>query len=54
MLLNINNARFPGFVGSVYVMNFGWMYQGIWQVVKLVLSEQAKSRVNFTTAEEMK
>ncbi|KAI7863256.1 CRAL-TRIO domain-containing protein [Mucor mucedo] len=54
MLLNINNSRFPGFVGSVYVMNFGWMYQGIWQVVKLVLSEQAKARVSFTTAEEMK
>lgn len=54
MLLNINNSRFPGFVGSVYVMNFGWMYQGIWQVVKLVLSEQAKARVSFTTAQEMK
>jgi hypothetical protein len=53
-LKKIVNSRFPGFVGSVYIMNFGWMYQGIWQVVKLVLTEQAKSRVNFTTGEEMK
>ncbi|KAI8353644.1 CRAL-TRIO domain-containing protein [Choanephora cucurbitarum] len=53
-LKEIVNARFPGFVGSVYIMNFGWMYQGIWQVAKLVLSEQAKARVSFTTAQEMK
>lgn len=52
-LKKIVNSRYPGFVGSVYIMNFGWMYQGIWQVVKLVLSEQAKARVNFTTGEEM-
>ncbi|KAI8389460.1 CRAL-TRIO domain-containing protein [Blakeslea trispora] len=52
-LKDIVNSRFPGFVGSVYIMNFGWMYQGIWQVAKLVLSEQAKARVSFTTAKEM-
>lgn len=53
-LKNIVNTRFPGFVGSVYIMNFGWMYQGIWQVVKLVLSEQAKARVNFISGAEIK
>jgi hypothetical protein len=53
-LKNIVNLRFPGFVGSVYIMNFGWMYQGIWQVAKLVLSEQAKARVNFISNEEVK
>ncbi|RCH99823.1 hypothetical protein CU098_009057 [Rhizopus stolonifer] len=53
-LKDIVNSRYPGFVGSVYIMNFGWMYQGIWQVAKLVLSEQAKSRVSFISAEEIK
>jgi hypothetical protein len=53
-LKNIVNMRFPGFVGSVYIMNFGWMYQGLWQVVKLVLTEQAKARVNFISNEEVK
>ncbi|KAK4519259.1 uncharacterized protein ATC70_009491 [Mucor velutinosus] len=52
-LKNITNTRFPGFIGSVYIMNFGWMYQGIWQVVKLVLSEQAKARVNFISGAEI-
>ncbi|KAI8636488.1 CRAL-TRIO domain-containing protein [Parasitella parasitica] len=52
-LKNVTNTRFPGFVGSVYIMNFGWMYQGIWQVVKLVLSEQAKARVNFISNSEI-
>lgn len=53
-LKTITNMRFPGFVGSVYIMNFGWMYQGIWQVVKLVLSEQAKARVSFINNQEVK
>ncbi|CAO3700549.1 unnamed protein product [Rhizopus stolonifer] len=53
-LKNITNERFPGFVGSVYIVNFGWMYQGIWQVVKLVLSEKAKARVNFVSSQELK
>lgn len=53
-LKNITNSRFPGFVGSVYVVNFGWMYQGIWQVIKLVLSEKAKARVNFVSNQELK
>ncbi|KAF7728902.1 hypothetical protein EC973_005297 [Apophysomyces ossiformis] len=53
-LKEIVNERFPGSIGSVYVMNFGWMYQGIWQMVKLLLSDQAKSRVNFPSAKEIK
>lgn len=50
----IVNTRFPGFIGSVYILNFGWMYQGIWQVVKLVLSDQAKARVSFCNNQEIK
>ncbi|KAI9257635.1 CRAL-TRIO domain-containing protein [Sporodiniella umbellata] len=53
-LKNITNERFPGFIGSVYIVNFGWMYQGIWQVVKLVLSDRAKARVNFVSSQELK
>lgn len=54
ILKQITNSRYPGFIGSVYIMNFGWMYQGIWQVAKLVLTEQAKARVNFPSSDEMK
>lgn len=48
------DGRFPGFFGSIYMMNFGWMYQGIWQMVKLMLSEKAKSKVNFPSLQEVK
>ncbi|CAO3592239.1 unnamed protein product [Absidia cylindrospora] len=52
-LRNVTDDRFPGFFGSIYVMNFGWMYQGLWQMVKLLLSERAKSKVNFPSAKEV-
>lgn len=48
------DGRFPGFFGSIYMMNFGWMYQGIWQMVKIMLSEKAKSKVNFPSLQEVK
>ncbi|KAI8342480.1 hypothetical protein BC941DRAFT_368231 [Chlamydoabsidia padenii] len=50
----VTDDRFPGFFGSIYIMNFGWMYQGLWQMVKLLLSERAKSKVNFPSAQEVK
>ncbi|KAI9469943.1 MAG: UV-endonuclease UvdE-domain-containing protein [Benjaminiella poitrasii] len=39
--------RYPGVVGTVNLLNFGWMYQGLWQMCKLVLSTDAKAKVNF-------
>ncbi|KAG2177751.1 hypothetical protein INT43_002998, partial [Umbelopsis isabellina] len=52
-LMDIMDNRYPGFVGSVYVLNYGWMYSGIWQMVKLLLSEDAKSRISFPSAAEV-
>lgn len=40
--------------GTVNLINFGWMYQGLWQMCKLVLSEEAKSRVNFPKVKNLK
>ncbi|KAI8065239.1 hypothetical protein BC940DRAFT_334902 [Gongronella butleri] len=50
----LTDDLFPGFFGSIYIMNFGWMYQGIWQMVKLMLTERAKSKVNFPSLDEVK
>ncbi|SAM09180.1 hypothetical protein [Absidia glauca] len=50
----VTDDRFPGFFGSIYIMNFGWMYQGLWQMVKLLLSDRAKSKINFPSAQEVK
>ncbi|KAI9264027.1 hypothetical protein EDC94DRAFT_497943, partial [Helicostylum pulchrum] len=36
--------RYPGMTGTVNLLNFGWMYQGLWQMCKLILSEDAKSK----------
>ncbi|KAI8337993.1 hypothetical protein BC941DRAFT_469991 [Chlamydoabsidia padenii] len=50
----VADQRFPGFFGSIYVMNFGWLYQGLWQMIKLMLSERAKSKINFPSTAEVK
>jgi hypothetical protein len=51
--MDIMDNRFPGFVGSVYILNYGWMYSGLWQMIKLLLSEDAKSRISFPTVDEV-
>ncbi|KAG2196236.1 hypothetical protein INT47_007663, partial [Mucor saturninus] len=45
--------RYPGMTGTVNLLNFGWMYQGLWQMCKLVLSNDAKSKVNFPKLPEL-
>ncbi|KAI9319685.1 CRAL-TRIO domain-containing protein [Dichotomocladium elegans] len=52
-LMEIMDKRFPGTMGSIYVMNFGWMYQGLWQMVKYIISEEARSRISFPSAKEV-
>lgn len=39
--------RYPSVAGTICLLNFGWMYQGMWQMVKLLLSEEAKNRICF-------
>lgn len=45
--------RYPGMTGTVNLINFGWMYQGLWQMCKLVLSNEAKSKVNFPKLQDL-
>ena len=52
-MMDLMDNRFPGFIGSIYVMNFGWMYQGIWQMVKYILSDEARSRISFPKSQEV-
>lgn len=39
--------------GTVNLINFGWMYQGLWQMCKLVLSNEAKAKVNFPKLKDL-
>lgn len=52
-IMEIMDKRFPGFLGSIYVMNFGWMYQGLWQMIKYLLNDEARSRISFPSAKEV-
>ncbi|KAI7866583.1 hypothetical protein BDF14DRAFT_813156 [Spinellus fusiger] len=52
-LRELTNARYPGFIGAVYILNFGWMYQGLWQMVKMLLSDHAKQSVSFLSTKEI-
>ncbi|GAN01128.1 hypothetical protein MAM1_0005c00559 [Mucor ambiguus] len=45
--------RYPGMTGTVNLINFGWMYQGLWQMCKLVLSNEAKAKVNFPKLKDL-
>lgn len=49
----ILDERFPGFVNNINVLNFGWMYQGVWSLLKHLLSEEAKESIHFTTVREL-
>ncbi|RUP48581.1 hypothetical protein BC936DRAFT_144353 [Jimgerdemannia flammicorona] len=53
VLFDLIKNWYPSCIGSVLVLNFGWMYQSIWQMTKLLLNEEARSRVAFPTKEEM-
>ncbi|ORZ04769.1 CRAL-TRIO domain-containing protein [Absidia repens] len=46
--------RYPGTAGMVCLLNFGWMYQGMWQMIKMILSQEAKNRVAFPKLKELK
>ncbi|KAI8096360.1 CRAL-TRIO domain-containing protein [Halteromyces radiatus] len=46
--------RYPGTAGMVCLLNFGWMYQGMWQMIKVILSQEAKNRVAFPKLKELK
>ncbi|ORX56718.1 CRAL/TRIO domain-containing protein [Hesseltinella vesiculosa] len=45
--------RYPGTTGMVCLLNFGWMYQGMWQMIKLMLTPEAKKRVAFPKRKEL-
>lgn len=49
----ILDERFPGFINNINVLNFGWMYQGVWSLLKYLLSEDAKESIHFTLIKEL-
>ncbi|KAI8981879.1 hypothetical protein BDF20DRAFT_863739 [Mycotypha africana] len=49
----ILDDRFPSMVDSIHVFNFSWVYQGLWSVLKHLLSEKAKRSIQFNTVKDV-
>ncbi|OBZ91839.1 Phosphatidylinositol transfer protein CSR1 [Choanephora cucurbitarum] len=50
---DILEERYPDTVNSINVLNFSWVYQGIWSVMKHLLNQEAKDSIRFTTINEL-
>ncbi|KAG0348253.1 hypothetical protein BG004_005572 [Podila humilis] len=42
--------RFPSCIAQVYVLNYSWVFGGIWQMLKRALPESARARVSFPSS----
>ncbi|KAK4051261.1 hypothetical protein OIO90_004742 [Microbotryomycetes sp. JL221] len=45
--------HFPGMIGAIFVLNYGWMYAGMWQLAKRVLPNTALERILFPTKPDL-
>lgn len=52
-LLDLLKNHFPGMVGAVYILHYGWIHSGMWAVAKRVLPEQALARIFFPSTSEL-
>ncbi|GBC16053.2 major sperm protein [Rhizophagus irregularis DAOM 181602=DAOM 197198] len=51
--IDIMRHHFPGSAGAIFVLNYGWMYSGIWQILKRILPEESLNRIFFPSEQEL-
>ncbi|KWU45647.1 hypothetical protein RHOSPDRAFT_32569 [Rhodotorula sp. JG-1b] len=51
--LDLLKNNFPGMVGAIFVLNYGWAYAGMWQLAKRVLPNTALERILFPSQDEL-
>ncbi|KAG0244665.1 hypothetical protein BGW41_006904 [Actinomortierella wolfii] len=51
-MIDLLKNRYPSCVAQVYVLNYSWVFGGIWQMLKRALPETARARVTFPSAVE--
>ncbi|TNY24006.1 hypothetical protein DMC30DRAFT_388363 [Rhodotorula diobovata] len=51
--LDLLKSHFPGMVGAIFVLNYGWAYAGMWQLAKRVLPNTALERILFPSKAEL-
>lgn len=53
LLSHTMESRYPYFVGKIHVLNFSFMYQALWQILKFILSDETKNKIVFTTQQDL-
>ncbi|KAF9930671.1 hypothetical protein FBU30_000212 [Linnemannia zychae] len=48
--IDLLKHRYPSCLAQVYVMNYSWVFGGIWQMLKRALPESARARVSFPSS----
>ncbi|GAA5964478.1 hypothetical protein JCM3765_006295 [Sporobolomyces pararoseus] len=51
--MDLLKSHFPGMVGAIFVLNYGWAYAGMWQLAKRVLPNTALERILFPSKQEL-
>ncbi|KAH8917759.1 hypothetical protein BT69DRAFT_1286334 [Atractiella rhizophila] len=51
--LDLLRSHFPGMVGAIFILNYGWMYSGVWQVMKKLLPQSVIARILFPKTPEL-
>ncbi|KAF9983392.1 hypothetical protein BGZ65_001859 [Modicella reniformis] len=50
--MDLLKHRYPSCIAQVYVLNYSWVFGGIWQMLKRALPETARARVSFPSSVE--
>ncbi|KAF9097423.1 hypothetical protein BGX29_008088 [Mortierella sp. GBA35] len=50
--IDLLKHRYPSCLAQVYVLNYSWVFGGIWQMLKRALPESARARVSFPSSTE--
>ncbi|KAG0361722.1 CRAL-TRIO domain-containing protein [Gamsiella multidivaricata] len=48
--IDLLKHRYPSCFAQVYVLNYSWVFGGIWQMLKRALPETARARVSFPSS----
>ncbi|GAA5936887.1 SEC14 family lipid-binding protein [Sporobolomyces koalae] len=51
--MDLLKSHFPGMIGAIFVLNYGWAYAGMWQLAKRVLPNTALERILFPNKQEL-
>ncbi|KAI8805988.1 hypothetical protein BJ742DRAFT_392736 [Cladochytrium replicatum] len=45
------SKQFPQVIGTVFVLNYGWIHAGVWTLIRAALPSSATQKVKFVTAD---